>query len=180
MDRANRLGRLDCKDCLQNFQAAITRAYRIVNPEYFTAHTDYSYNETALDEPIDLYSQWIDACEEVNTPSATTLRVSNAAPRRPAAAATAGNADDDDDDADLPDLPGTQAQKKRQSAADEDEDEDEEDAGVDDDEEEDDADASLDVSAADKGYARRDNAKMAALVEQKRSRAVVEDDEDSD
>ena len=26
LDRPNRIGRLDCKDCMQSFQAAITRA----------------------------------------------------------------------------------------------------------------------------------------------------------
>jgi len=44
MDKSNAIGRLDCRNCGQSFSSRITH----------------------LSEPIDVYSEWIDACEEVN------------------------------------------------------------------------------------------------------------------
>merc|ERR1712093_677807 len=84
MDKPNRIGRLDCKDCLQSFQAAIT----------------------PLDEPVDLYSEWIDACEAVNSQAVPSRPVRPSRRAAPAAAAAAGTAggDDEDDDEDLPEI----------------------------------------------------------------------------
>ncbi|CEJ03122.1 hypothetical protein G6F70_008640 [Rhizopus microsporus] len=44
IDHANKLGHLNCKVCAVNWQCPITY----------------------LDEPVDVYSAWIDACEDVN------------------------------------------------------------------------------------------------------------------
>ncbi|KAI8337012.1 transcription elongation factor Elf1 like-domain-containing protein [Chlamydoabsidia padenii] len=44
MDQANKVGHLTCKVCDINWQCSITY----------------------LDEPVDVYSAWVDACEEVN------------------------------------------------------------------------------------------------------------------
>ncbi|GAA5842853.1 hypothetical protein JCM11251_005826 [Rhodosporidiobolus azoricus] len=74
MDTKNRLGRLDCKDCGQTFTMDINH----------------------LSEPVDVYSAWIDACEDANPAEAA------AQPRPSKSAATSSSkkrrADDDDDD----------------------------------------------------------------------------------
>jgi transcription elongation factor Elf1 len=155
----------------------------------------------ALDEAVDLYSLWIDACEAVNEPDATPMQARQAqAPLRrvqrgsdededdedddappPARRPAATNVDDDDDDGDeeLPDIPGRRpapasTSNGKSAAA----------AAVDEDEEEDqDADASIDRSEpVDMGYERAPmNAKMAALLEQRKAKATqVADNSDED
>ncbi|GAA6019792.1 hypothetical protein JCM10207_003696 [Rhodosporidiobolus poonsookiae] len=52
MDNKNSVGRLDCKDCGQTFT------------------TDINH----LSEPVDVYTAWIDACEEANPLEAPTPR----------------------------------------------------------------------------------------------------------
>jgi transcription elongation factor Elf1 len=44
-DRERQVGKISCRVCLEDFQAAIT----------------------TLSEPVDVYSDWIDACEQANT-----------------------------------------------------------------------------------------------------------------
>jgi len=44
MDRTRNTGRITCRICLEDFQSTINY----------------------LSEPIDVYSEWIDACENVN------------------------------------------------------------------------------------------------------------------
>ncbi|BGP49141.1 hypothetical protein JCM10450v2_005022 [Rhodotorula kratochvilovae] len=56
LDNKNKIGRLDCKDCGQSFQTDITH----------------------LSEPVDLYSQWIDACEEANPVDRAPARAKSA------------------------------------------------------------------------------------------------------
>ena len=157
--------------------------------------------QTALDEAVDLYSMWIDACEAVNVQedAPAPRRQAQSSSRRAArgsddedededdepapsrrTAARGPDLDDDDDDEELPDLPGTRPAASKsngnsRSGA----------AGNDDADEGDDqdADASIDRSApVDMGYERQPvNAKMAALLEQRKGRAAqVADDSDED
>ncbi|GAA6052070.1 hypothetical protein JCM3770_006614 [Rhodotorula araucariae] len=70
LDNKNKIGRLDCKDCGQSFQTDITH----------------------LTEPVDLYSQWIDACEEANPVDREPSSGGGAARAKSAAAPPAGTA----------------------------------------------------------------------------------------
>lgn len=199
MDRSNRIGRLDCKDCMQSFQAAITRelSCRLSCLLQCPRAKPVSRSRAALDEAVDLYSMWIDACEAVNVQDAAPSQA-RAAPRRAARgsdnddeeeedddddlaappsrrAAAEPQEEEDDDDDNLPELPGhkqANTSNGRSGAPDEEDD----DAG------EQDADASIDRSApVDMGYERQPvNAKMAALLEQRKAKAtqVVDDSDD--
>ncbi|KAK5083202.1 hypothetical protein LTR05_007086 [Lithohypha guttulata] len=80
LDKKNAIGDLYCKICGQKFQSSIN---------YLSA-------------PVDVYSDWIDACESVaqeaaadNEPNAEDKAFSNYASERPRATA-AGNDDDED------------------------------------------------------------------------------------
>ena len=44
MDKTKKAARIQCKICLEDFQATIN----------------------FLSEPLDVYNEWIDACEEIN------------------------------------------------------------------------------------------------------------------
>jgi hypothetical protein len=111
-------------------------------------------------------------------------RAPNQPARRPTAAANANDDDDDDDDEDLPDLPGARPASTRRAEPEAEEDEEEEEAEAeaeDEDDDNQDADASADpVPSGDRGYQRKDNSKMNALLEQKRARQAVEDDEEDE
>ncbi|KAJ2900323.1 hypothetical protein IWW38_000582 [Coemansia aciculifera] len=105
MDKKNKVGNLKCKICSATYQAALSH----------------------LSDPIDVYSEWIDACDEASrketmsvrasTTTTTTTKTSSAAvvdnrrrvepntssshrPGAPVAAAAANRYDDDDDDDD--------------------------------------------------------------------------------
>lgn len=84
MDKGKGIGFLTCKVCGQDFQSSIN---------YLSA-------------PVDVYSDWIDACESVaqqaleggDEPTAEDRNFSTYASERPRATAKAGGADLDDDD----------------------------------------------------------------------------------
>ncbi|GAA6009500.1 transcription elongation factor 1 family protein [Rhodotorula paludigena] len=78
LDTKNHIGRLACKDCGQSFEADINH----------------------LTEPVDLYSQWIDACEAVNPVNAPPQRAKSAqaAPKKRRAADDEEDADEEDED----------------------------------------------------------------------------------
>lgn len=83
MDKKSGIGELSCKVCGQKFQSSIN---------YLSA-------------PVDVYSDWIDACESVaqeaiahEEPTAEDRTFSTYASERPRATATAGGDDLDDDD----------------------------------------------------------------------------------
>ncbi|KAI8062459.1 transcription elongation factor Elf1 like-domain-containing protein [Gongronella butleri] len=79
LDQSNKVGHLSCKVCDISWQCSITY----------------------LDEPVDVYSAWIDACEEVNKAKKQS-RASNRddGDENPAPAATSLPDDDDDEDDD--------------------------------------------------------------------------------
>ncbi|KAH7971046.1 hypothetical protein HPB49_018416 [Dermacentor silvarum] len=60
MDRQRNTGRITCRVCLEDFQTAINLTYA----DWVLALTQ-SYT-TDLSEAIDVYSDWIDACESAN------------------------------------------------------------------------------------------------------------------
>ncbi|KAJ2801697.1 hypothetical protein H4S07_004863 [Coemansia furcata] len=90
MDKKNRVGNLKCKVCSATYQAALNH----------------------LSDPIDVYSEWIDACEEAKRKETVSVRTAASGSERRRPEATANPA--------------------RRSAADEDEDEDEDDGYYDD------------------------------------------------
>ncbi|KAJ2825405.1 hypothetical protein GGI24_003169 [Coemansia furcata] len=91
MDKKNRVGNLKCKVCSATYQAALNH----------------------LSDPIDVYSEWIDACEEAKRKETVSVRAAaSGSERRRPEAATANPA--------------------RRPATDEDEDEDEDDGYYDD------------------------------------------------
>ncbi|KAM0753218.1 Elf1-domain-containing protein [Meredithblackwellia eburnea MCA 4105] len=109
LDTKNRVARLDCKDCAQHFT------------------TDINH----LTEPIDVYSEWIDACAEANKddgPSQPRKRAATspaaAPPPRKERNLDDEDEDDDDDKDDLPDIP---MPKKKKVAVDDDEEDDDDD-----------------------------------------------------
>ncbi|TNY18186.1 transcription elongation factor Elf1 like-domain-containing protein [Rhodotorula diobovata] len=75
LDNKTKIGRLDCKDCGQSFQTDITH----------------------LSEPVDLYSQWIDACEEANPVGQPAPRAKSAT-AQPSAQKKKRRADEDEDE----------------------------------------------------------------------------------
>ncbi|KAJ1898401.1 hypothetical protein IW146_002550 [Coemansia sp. RSA 922] len=96
MDKKNRVGNLKCKICSATYQAALNH----------------------LSDPIDVYSEWIDACEEAKRKETVSIRASTtttgaaasgsgrsrqepaANGRRSADTAAVDNYDDDEDDED--------------------------------------------------------------------------------
>ncbi|KAJ2416492.1 hypothetical protein GGF41_005494, partial [Coemansia sp. RSA 2531] len=54
MDKKNRVGNLKCKICSATYQAALNH----------------------LSDPIDVYSEWIDACEEAKRKETVSIRAS--------------------------------------------------------------------------------------------------------
>ncbi|GAA5902036.1 hypothetical protein JCM6882_000174 [Rhodosporidiobolus microsporus] len=76
MDSKNHLGRLDCKDCGQTFTMEINH----------------------LSEPIDVYSSWLDACEEANPADAAPAPRSAKAASKPASKKRRAGDDEDEDD----------------------------------------------------------------------------------
>ncbi|GAA5931428.1 hypothetical protein JCM3775_005020 [Rhodotorula graminis] len=109
LDNKLKVGRLDCKDCGQSFQTDITH----------------------LSEPVDLYSAWIDACEEANPADRGPARAKSAA-AAPAAAPAAqqqkkkrrADADEDEDEAEDSEEDGDFQEGRDPAAGQEDEDED--------------------------------------------------------
>ncbi|KAH8034867.1 hypothetical protein HPB51_003154 [Rhipicephalus microplus] len=56
MDRQRNTGRITCRVCLEDFQTAINLAIVL----------NWDPTPTDLSEAIDVYSDWIDACESAN------------------------------------------------------------------------------------------------------------------
>ncbi|GAA5872448.1 hypothetical protein JCM8547_000927 [Rhodosporidiobolus lusitaniae] len=119
MDNKTKIGRLDCKDCGQTFTMDINH----------------------LSEPVDVYSAWIDACEEANPVDAAPPPRARAALKAANVSKKRRNADSEDDEAerepqasdeDEDDLPDIRPGKKRKEAVVSDEEE-EDAAGEDDD-----------------------------------------------
>ncbi|KAJ3099960.1 hypothetical protein HDU97_002632 [Phlyctochytrium planicorne] len=76
IDRDQKIGHLECKNCGESFQFVIN----------------------SLSEPIDVYSAWVDACEEANSgPAVASARQGGA---RPSSSTQRRRVDDDDDDDD--------------------------------------------------------------------------------
>ncbi|KAL7009030.1 hypothetical protein EMMF5_001227 [Cystobasidiomycetes sp. EMM_F5] len=150
LDRPGRVGRLDCKDCLQSFQASIT----------------------ALDEPVDLYSMWIDACDAVNVQAPPATRQPRQQARR-----AAQDDDDDDDDDDLPTVARAKSGSSRKDLADI--------GDVNNDDDDDEGDDLPDVGRKAANPASSQRAALSSLASGKsgstsKSAMVVDDDEDDD
>ena len=126
---------------------------------YYSSVVSYK----VLDEPVDLYSEWIDACEAVNQPTPSATRAPKPSLRRPQA-----DEEDDDDDV-LPDIG-----RHRSSG--------EADADVRDSVDEDDAEVDGDASAEmEPAYERpRGNEKTEALIAHRKARAEAEEDDDDE
>ncbi|GAA5855280.1 hypothetical protein JCM9279_001931 [Rhodotorula babjevae] len=106
LDNKLKVGRLDCKDCGQSFQTDITH----------------------LSEPVDLYSAWIDACEEANPADRAPARAKSAAAAAAAPPAAQkkkrrANADEDEDEAEQSEEDGDFEEGGRDPAAEEEEEE---------------------------------------------------------
>ena len=119
-----------------------------------------------LDEPIDLYSEWIDACEAVNQPAPSATRAPTQAMRRAQVDEEEAEGEDDEE---LPDIGRPRGGRDADADA----------AGEDDAEDVDlDPDASGDI---DPGYERpQGNEKMHALIAQRKARAELEDGDDDE
>ncbi|GAA5918132.1 hypothetical protein JCM8208_005384 [Rhodotorula glutinis] len=106
LDNKLKVGRLDCKDCGQSFQTDITH----------------------LSEPVDLYSAWIDACEEANPADRAPGRAKSAAAAAPPPAAQKkkrrAGADDDEDEAEDSEEDGDFEEGRDPAGEEDDEDED--------------------------------------------------------
>ncbi|BGP17141.1 hypothetical protein JCM10213_005235 [Rhodosporidiobolus nylandii] len=130
MDNKLHVGRLDCKDCGQTFTMDINH----------------------LSEPVDVYSAWIDACEEANPAAAPAPRARASASGSTSASKSKGSSsgkkrrtvgsDDEDEEEDEPaagtdededDLPDVRRPKRRKAASPVAEEEEEDAEGEDDD-----------------------------------------------
>ena len=160
----------------------------------------------ALDEPVDLYSMWIDACEAVNRNPSSSAAAARAGGRPVGVTPKQGGAlgarhQEEDDDGDLPEAPGARmaaqrstassSHKQKRPASDDDDEEEEEDEDEDEEPEAEESDAGDEDNApaaksrsvpapadgADRGYERPSNSKMQELM---RKKAAARNDDDDD
>lgn len=80
IDRKAGIGALTCKSCGQNFQIA---ANRMLHHDNKTAHIDCPLE---LSQPVDIYAEWIDACEAVAKEETDARAAAAPRPTRPRAA----------------------------------------------------------------------------------------------
>jgi transcription elongation factor Elf1 len=66
IDRKLGVGNLSCKVCGQTFQTTINGAF--ISNKYLSL-TANCLMTIALSAPVDVYADWVDACEEVNRPT---------------------------------------------------------------------------------------------------------------
>ncbi|ORX53630.1 Elf1-domain-containing protein [Hesseltinella vesiculosa] len=98
LDQSNKVGHLSCKVCDISWQCSITCKLIFIDFFLFAgSRLTLFIFMLDLDEPVDVYSAWIDACEEVNKTKKQS-RPSNRDDDQEPTSAPANYDDDDDDD----------------------------------------------------------------------------------
>ena len=69
MDKSKHAAKIQCTVCLEDFQASLPHSPLLLKDRLFHSWLSFSSKQATinfLSEPVDVYNEWIDACEAVN------------------------------------------------------------------------------------------------------------------